>query len=82
MVYLGWHVALALGTLCLVLYALAQVPLRRARDEWANAFFYSPSQKGRLRQLRKRWQDRCSALLACAVVSFVAAAALYLTGPT
>ena len=76
-----WHVGLALAALCLLLYSLARVQLERAREDWANAFFYSPSQKAKHRLRRQRWQDRCWALLIGAVAFLIAAVVLYLRGP-
>jgi hypothetical protein len=76
-----WHVALALAALCFLLYSLARVQLARAREDWANAFFYSPSQKAKHRMRRQRWQDRCWALLIGAIASTIAAIFLYVRGP-
>ncbi|MGH2370520.1 MAG: hypothetical protein ACRDI2_20275, partial [Chloroflexota bacterium] len=63
------------------LYGLARVQLGRAREDWANAYFYSPSQKGKQRHRRQRWQDICRALLAVVAVCFIAAAILYFSVP-
>src|SRR5687767_12536238 len=76
-----WHVALALAALCLLLYSLARVELARAREDWANACFYSPSQKPKHRMRRQRWQDRCWALLIGAITFTIAAIFLYVRGP-
>ncbi len=78
---LPWHVALALAALALLSYVLARVQFERAKEDWANAFFYSPSQKGRQRQRRQRWQDRCWALLATTGGCLIVAAILYARGP-
>lgn len=78
---LPWHVAVALGALASLGYVFARVQLERAKEDWANAFFYSPSQKGRQRQRRQRWQDRCWGLLAAAAGCFLVAAILYLRSP-
>ena len=76
-----WQAGLAMAGLCLVLYIMARVRLARATEDWANAFFYSPSQKTKHRLRRERWQDCCWALLCCAGVLLVATAALYVRGP-
>jgi hypothetical protein len=73
----AWHVALGLGLVCLALYSFARVQLERAKEDWANAFFYSPSTKSKHRQRRQRWQDRCYALLAGTALCLAVAAVLY-----
>jgi hypothetical protein len=75
---LPWHIGLALAGLSLALYALARVRLARASEDYANAFFYSPSLKQAARERRQRWQDRCTALLFCAAAFLLATAVLYL----
>jgi hypothetical protein len=72
-----WHLAAALAAISLALYVLARARLERAKEDWANAFFYSPSTKPKQRQRRQRWQDLTRAFLAGTVVFAVAAAALY-----
>jgi hypothetical protein len=76
-----WHVALAATLVCAVLYLLARAQLERAREDWANAFFYSPSQKPKQRQRKQRWQDRSWALLAATGAAAVGTALLYWLGP-
>lgn len=76
-----WHLALALSVLFLVLYGFARAQFERAREAWANAFFYSPSLKTKQRQRRQRWQDTCWALLTSAIACALAAGLLYLRGP-
>ncbi|MBI3973840.1 MAG: hypothetical protein HY332_21390 [Chloroflexi bacterium] len=77
----AWHVALALGVLSLALYVFSRVQFGRASEDWANAFFYSPSQKAKHRQRRQRWQDRSWAFLAGVVISLIAAVVLYFLTP-
>ncbi len=72
-----WHVAVALTVLCLMGYVLARVQSRRAREDWANAFFYSPSLKGKHRQRRQRWLDVSRAFLVGVVLLCAMTAALY-----
>jgi hypothetical protein len=76
-----WQVALAAAGLSLLLYAIARVQLERAKDDWANAFFYSPSSKPKQRQRRQRWQDRCTVLL-LATFGFAAASAVLYVAST
>jgi peptidoglycan/LPS O-acetylase OafA/YrhL len=78
---LPWHVAIVLAALALVGFALARIQFQNAREDWANAFFYSPSQKTKQRQRRQRWQDRMWAALAIAFLCLIAAGVLYLRGP-
>ncbi len=74
----AWHIALALAVLTLLAYMFARLQFQRAREDWANAFFYSPSLKGKHRQRRQRWQDVSRALLVGVTLLFAVAAALYL----
>jgi predicted lysophospholipase L1 biosynthesis ABC-type transport system permease subunit len=76
-----WQAALALAALCFVLLAIARHRLEIAREDYANAYFYSPSQKNRQRQRRQRWQDRVRLLLVCTLVLLALAGGLYLIGP-
>jgi Ca2+/Na+ antiporter len=76
-----WHAALAATLVCAVVYLLARAQLERAREDWANAYFYSPSQKTKRRQRKQRWQDRVRALLVLAVVAAIATALFYWLGP-
>jgi disulfide bond formation protein DsbB len=78
---LPWHVALALSAVFLLTFVVARLQFRRAREDWANAFFYSPSTKTKQRQRRQKWQDRMWASLILTVVCAAAAGALYLQGP-
>lgn len=73
-----WHVALLLSLLFLGGFLIARVRLRQAREDWANAFFYSPSQKARQRRRRQAWQDRVWALLILTLVFAVVTGVLYL----
>jgi len=72
-----WHLALALGAVCLVAYWFARVQVDRARDDFSNAYFYAPSQKEHHRQRRRRWQDIRRALLAATVLAAALGALLY-----
>jgi hypothetical protein len=76
-----WQLALAAAVLAGALYLLARLQLERAKEDWANAFFYSPSQKTRARQRRQRWQDRCWALLGLTLLCLGLAIVLYVGGP-
>ena len=78
---LPWHVALALGAVFLLGFALARLQFERAREDWANAFFYSPSTKTKQRQRRQRWQDRMWAALVLALACAATAGFLYLRQP-
>jgi hypothetical protein len=75
---LPWHVALGIALLCLLGFLVARIQLERAREDWANAFFYSPSSKTKQRQRRQRWQDRMWALFFMCVTALLAAGFLYL----
>jgi hypothetical protein len=68
-----------LAVLFFAAYLFARVKLEQAREDWANAFFYSPSQKTKQRQRRQRWQDRTWAMLILCLVSLAAAGLLYLS---
>jgi len=72
-----WHVALTLAALFLLLYWLARMQVARAREDWANAFFYAPSLKVKHLERRRRWRDISRVLLAAAAVFLVAAVVLY-----
>jgi hypothetical protein len=72
-----WHVAVALAALCLLLFWLARMQVARAREDWANAFFYAPSLKVKHQERRRQWQDISRLLLAAAAVFLVAAVVLY-----
>jgi len=74
---LPWHVALGVAALFLAGYAIARVQRDRARDDFADAFFYSPSSKTRQRQRRQSWQDRMWASLLLGLASVALAAYLY-----
>jgi len=76
-----WHVAAAVTVACAVLLAVARVQLARAKEDWANAYFYSPSLKPKVRQRRQRWQDVSWALLACTSAAAIATGAFYWVGP-
>ena len=76
-----WHVAVAITAVCAALYLLARVQLNRAKEDWANAYFYSPSTKPKQRARRQRWQDWSWALLVCTVAGALASIALYWLGP-
>ena len=78
---LPWHVALGLGVVFLLAFAISGLQFQRAREDWANAFFYSPSSKTKQRQRRQRWQDRMWASLVLALVCAAAAGTLYLRQP-
>jgi RsiW-degrading membrane proteinase PrsW (M82 family) len=73
-----WHLAAALGAISLALYVLSRAQFERAKEDWADAFFYSPSTKPKQRQRRQRWQDLTRAFLAGTALFAVAAAVLYL----
>jgi hypothetical protein len=75
---LPWHISLALALVALGLSLLARTQLERAREDWANAFFYSPSQKSIRRQRRKRWQEWMWALLAATGMLLLITVILYL----
>ena len=72
-----WQVAAAIGVLSFMLFLVARIQLARAREAWADAFFYSPSQKPKQRQRRQQWHDRSWALLILTVASFSLALVLY-----
>jgi hypothetical protein len=74
---LPWHAALILAALSLCGFLVARLQFRRAREDFANAFFYSPSSKTKQRHRRQRWQDRMIALAALTVLCLVIAAVLY-----
>ncbi len=76
-----WEVALVTATLCFVLMLLARMRLAKARDDYADAFFYSPSLKTAQRARRQRWQDRYYTFLAGTLLGLLAAAWLYVAGP-
>ena len=76
-----WHVALLATVLCTLLYLGAHAQFERAKEDWANAFFYAPSQKPARRQRRQRWQDITWTLLGCAAAGAIASTVLYLLGP-
>jgi hypothetical protein len=76
-----WHFVLVVALLCLVSYWLATVQRGRAQEDWANAYFYAPSQKTRHRQRRQRWQDISRALLAATVLCLAVASGLYFWRP-
>ena len=78
---LPWHAALGFGALCFVAFIIARVRFNRAREDWADAFFYSPSSKTRQRQRRQKWQDRMWALLVLSLASVGMAAYLYWRQP-
>ena len=71
---LPWHLALVLAVLFLLGFVFSRLQRERAREDFANAFFYSPSSKTRQRQRRQAWQDRMWAAL------LLGAASLALTG--
>ena len=64
-----------------LLLVLARVQLARATEDWANAYFYSPSLKPKARERRQRWLDRSWALVALTVAAAVATGVLYWLGP-
>jgi len=74
-------VAAAVTATCAVLLVIARAQLARAKEDWANAYFYSPSLKPKVRQRRQRWQDVSWALLACTGAGAVATGVLYWVGP-
>jgi hypothetical protein len=76
-----WHVALGAALLCVLGFVVARVQFNRAREDWANAFFYSPSSKTRQRQRRQKWQDRMWALLVLGIAAGGMAAYLYARTP-
>ena len=76
-----WHVALAATIVCAVLYVLARAQLERVKQDWANAYFYSPSEKPKQRRRRRSWQDRTWALLGCAALAAAATGLLYWIAP-
>ena len=78
---LPWHVALALAGLFLLAFLISRFQRERAREDFANAFFYSPSSKTRQRQRRQMWQDRMWASLLLGVATLVLTGYLYLQRP-
>ena len=70
-----------LAAVFLLAYLFARVQLAKAREDYADAFFYSPSLKTQQRRRRQRWQDRSWALLGLFLAALAAAAVLYLTRP-
>ena len=78
---LSWHVAFGFAVVCLLGFMVARVQFNRAREDWANAFFYSPSSKTRQRQRRQMWQDRMWALLVLGAAAGSMAAYLYWRTP-
>ena len=78
---LPWHVALALAVLFLLAFTVARLQRERAREDFANAFFYSPSSKTKQRQRRQMWHDRMWAALLLGVASLVLTAYLYWQRP-
>ena len=78
---LPWHAALALAVLFLLGFIVARLQRERAREDFANAFFYSPSSKTKQRQRRQMWQDRMWAALLLGVASLALAGFLYLQRP-
>ncbi|HXI19016.1 MAG TPA: hypothetical protein VNM48_21835 [Chloroflexota bacterium] len=73
-----WHAALALAALFFLGYVIARLQFLRARDDWADAFFYSPSSKTKQRRRRQKWQDRMWALLIAGMAAVIAALVFYL----
>ena len=78
---LPWHLALGLAVLFLLAFMVARLQRDRAREDFANAFFYSPSSKTKQRQRRQTWQDRMWAALLLGVASLALAGYLYWQGP-
>ena len=78
---LPWHLALALAVVFLLGFIVARVQRERASEDFANAFFYSPSSKTRQRQRRQMWQDRMWAALLLGVASLALAGYLYWQRP-
>lgn len=76
-----WHAALAVAAVLLLCYIFARVRLAQATNDWADAFFYSPSQRVRRRQRKQRWQDWSWAILLVALAAIGAAGTLYFTRP-
>ena len=79
---LPWHAALFLAALALCGFLFSRLQFRRAREDFANAFFYSPSSKTKQRQRRQQWQDRMIALAVLTTLCLIAAGILYLRRPT
>ncbi len=73
-----WHAALALAALFFLGYVIARLQFLRARDDWADAFFYRPSSKTKQRRRRQKWQDRMWALLIAGIAAVIAALVFYL----
>lgn len=76
-----WHMALSLAVLFLLGFVISRLQRERAREDFANAFFYSPSSKTRQRQRRQMWQDRMWAALLLGVASLALTAYLYWQRP-
>ncbi len=75
---LPWHLTLTGMVISLALTLFARARLERAKEEWANAFFYSPSQKAARRLKRKQWQERMWAFLALTILLLILSLMLYL----
>lgn len=78
---LPWHLAVAGMVISLALTLFSRARLERAKEEWANAYFYSPSQKAVRRLKRKQWQERMWAFLALTVLLLILGLVLYLQPP-
>ena len=78
---LPWHAALVVAALFLVAFGISRLQFNRAREDWANAFFYSPSSKTQQRHRRQMWQDRMWACLILFLTSMVTAGYLYVRQP-
>lgn len=74
---LPWHVALVVALAFLLAFLAARLQRERAREDFANAYFYSPSTKTRQRQRRQMWQDRMWAALLLGAASVALAGYLY-----
>lgn len=78
---LPWHLALGLTSLFLLAFLVSRLQRERAREDFANAYFYSPSSKTKQRQRRQMWQDRMWASLLLGLGSLALTGYLYLQRP-
>src|SRR5687767_11592259 len=78
---LPWHLALGVAALFLLAFLVSRFQRERAREDFANAYFYSPSSKTKQRQRRQMWQDRMWAALLLGLGSLALTGYLYLQRP-